>query len=76
MSHSFGASDGPTSYTEAMAAESRQWKVVKTSGGYGVLKSVNGATVSKKTVVRPAGLTASKRKQSAVKASSSVKKTG
>jgi hypothetical protein len=46
-----------------MAAESRQWKVVKTSGGYGVIKSVNGSTVSKKTVLRPATLTANKRAQ-------------
>ncbi|MDL5352170.1 hypothetical protein [Microbacterium sp. zg-YB36] len=30
-----------------------KWKIVKTSGGYGVLKSNAGAKVSKLTIVRP-----------------------
>lgn len=54
------ANDRHESYTKTMEAQSRNWKVVKTSGGYGVLKSVNGSTVSKKFVVRPSTLTSSK----------------
>jgi hypothetical protein len=34
-----------------MAAKSVQWKVVKTSGGYGVLKS--NSITTKSTVVKP-----------------------
>lgn len=60
----FRTTDGTWSYTYAMAAESRKWKVVKTSGGYGVIKSVNGSTVSKQTVVRPSTLAANNRAQS------------
>ncbi|WP_454112707.1 hypothetical protein [Microbacterium maritypicum] len=48
-----------------MTAQSRKWKVIKTSGGYGVLKSVDGFTVTKKTVVRPDALKASRRSESA-----------
>ncbi|WP_309067536.1 hypothetical protein [Microbacterium sp.] len=40
-----------------MAAKSGQWKVVKTSGGYGVLRSINGSTVTKSTVVKPSTVT-------------------
>lgn len=33
-------------------AKQQSWRVVRTSGGYGVLKSTAGAQVSKPTVVR------------------------
>lgn len=38
-------------YTEPMAKN--KWNIVKTSGGYGVLKSGAGAKTTKSTVVRP-----------------------
>ncbi|WP_375237265.1 hypothetical protein [Microbacterium schleiferi] len=36
------------------------WRVVKTSGGYGVLKSTAGTKVTKSTVVRPTAVTGKK----------------
>lgn len=38
-------------YTVAMAKN--KWNIVKTSGGYGVLKSQAGTRITKSTVVRP-----------------------
>ena len=49
-------SEGQRPYTVAMAAKSGQWKVVKTSGGYGVLRSVNGLKITKSTVVKPSSV--------------------
>ncbi|WP_187266781.1 hypothetical protein [Microbacterium hatanonis] len=43
-----------------MAAKSGSWQVVKTSGGYGVLRSVNGSKVTKSTVVKPSSTTGKK----------------
>jgi hypothetical protein len=43
------------------------WRVVKTSGGYGVLKSSAGTKFTKSTVVRPTAVTG-KTTQSSAKA--------
>ena len=60
--------DGGESYTVGMAAKSGSWKVVKTTGGYGVLRSVNGSKVTKATVVKPSSVTG-KNSSSAVQSS-------
>lgn len=60
-------SDTWRTYTEAMAAKSGQWRIVKTSGGYGVLKSVNGSKVTKSTVVKPLAADRAPRVQSSTK---------
>ena len=43
---------GGDAYTVSMAKQ-ESWRVIKTSGGYGVLKSTAGTKVKKSTVVRP-----------------------
>lgn len=35
----------------------QEWRVIKTSGGYGVLKSSAGTKITKSTVVRPTAAT-------------------
>ena len=43
------------SYTGRMAASKSTWRIVKTSGGFGVQQRVGGAKVTKSTIVKPAG---------------------
>jgi hypothetical protein len=37
-----------------MAASQSKWRIVKTSGGFGVQQRVDGAKVTKSTIVKPA----------------------
>ena len=41
-------------------AKQQGWQVVKTSGGFGVLKSSAGTKVTKSTIVRPSAVTGKK----------------
>jgi hypothetical protein len=36
------------------AAKSSSWRIVKTSGGFGVQQRVGGAKITKSTIVKPA----------------------
>lgn len=49
-----------------MAAQSG-WRIVKTAGGYGVLKSTSGSRVTKSTVVKPSTSVSGKRVKHATK---------
>lgn len=51
------------------AAKSSTWRIVKTSGGFGVQQRVGGAKVIKSTVVKPAGSAQSQRLDGATKPS-------
>ncbi|WP_158253025.1 hypothetical protein [Cryobacterium sp. Y62] len=37
-----------------MAASQSTWRIVKTSGGFGVQQRIGGAKVTKSTIVKPA----------------------
>ena len=47
------------------AAKSSTWRILKTSGGFGVQQRVGGAKVIKSTIVKPAGSAQSQRAKGA-----------
>lgn len=52
-----------------MAASKSTWRIVKTSGGFGVQQRVGGATVTKSTIVKPAGSASGQRVKGATQLS-------